>query len=308
MKRVLLLAVILLALAGSLTAQEPSDLERDGLRGKVKSATVTFYKAEELFGEWYLGDIFEIDEYEYNLKGDYTSVHMRMFHSQKSTLDVTLHYQYDENYNLPKEVGVYDQAGTLKEKILTTYSTQGKVEERYTNGGGTYIKTVTTYSDQCEMHAAYNRDGSLESKTLITYDYQGKAEEGYKGDGSSAYKEFSTFDDKGNTIQVIRYGADGDLIYKKVFDYNNKGNKTREAFYDDKGSLRNETRMKYDEMGNEIENVYYSGASIVSQYYYSYEYDEKQNWTKRIEGKKVSKFGKTYLEPTEIVICEITYY
>ena len=41
---------------------------------------------------------------------------------------------------------------------------------------------------------------------------------------------------------------------------------------------------------------------------YEYEFDSTGNWTKKTEYEQVTKFGKTYFEPNEIIVREITYY
>lgn len=77
---------------------------------------------------------------------------------------------------------------------------------------------------------------------------------------------------------------------------------------------------KFPDSGDESSRIYHDKGLIIEEtniivewerwrtYKYSYEFDENDNWIVQRKSVEVNKFGKTHLEPTEIVNRELTYY
>ena len=197
---------------------------------------------------------------------------------------------------------------------IETYDTKGnKIEKGYWGGSA---KTVYTYDTKGNMieEAKFNADGSLTIKRVYTYDAKGNMIETYGfiylgGIEIHVSKKVYTYDAKGNMIEEAKFNADSSLDYKTVYTYDAKGNMIEEALYKADGSLFSKDVFTYDTKGNKIETTEYKAdGSLPSKYAYTYTYDAKGNWIKKTESKWVTKFGKSYFEPSEVVYRTITYY
>jgi hypothetical protein len=123
---------------------------------------------------------------------------------------------------------------------------------------------------------------------------------------SSKYKY--RYDDKGKMAEKLLYGNDGKLRLRYVYNYN--GNQKEELVYTAEGKLNQKYVSVIDDKGNETEETTFEAKddSIRSKYSYSYEFDTKGNWIKRIASKWVTKDGKSFFEPAWVTYRTITYY
>lgn len=85
--------------------------------------------------------------------------------------------------------------------------------------------------------------------------------------------------------EVVRNKYEMDLLNKKHGRYDEKGNEIESNEYYSDGSPRHTYTHKYDDKGKKIESKYNSSDDRYRDYRYSYKYefDEMENWIKRIE-------------------------
>lgn len=114
------------------------------------------------------------------------------------------------------------------------------------------------------------------------------------------------YDDNGNLIEQLNYGNEGKLRTRYVYIYN--GNRKEGQYYSDDSLYRKEL-FTLDAQGNEIEKTSIEPQSnTTTKYSYTYEFDKKGNWIKRMTSKLVTKDGKSSLVPSWVTYRTITYY
>lgn len=109
-------------------------------------------------------------------------------------------------------------------------------------------------------------------------------------------------------VEKLLFGNDGKLRLRYVYNY--KGNQKEELVYKADGELNQRYLSVLDKRGNEVEETSFNvkDDSVRSKYSYSYEFDSKGNWIKRVTSKWVTKDGKSYFEPAWVTYRTITYY
>lgn len=130
------------------------------------------------------------------------------------------------------------------------------------------------------------RDKRYSFKFKYKYDSKGRRiqEEWFSNTGSLWIRDVRTYDDKGNEIEWYRYSSNGELNMKSI--------------------------SKFDDKGNEVEVTYISvaGKSPDSTYSYSYEFDSRGNWIKRITKKLVNQNNKSEFQLYQTHYRKITYF
>jgi hypothetical protein len=117
------------------------------------------------------------------------------------------------------------------------------------------------------------------------------------------------YDARGNRIERTIYNGDGSLWIRDVTKLDSNDNKIEWARYAANGSLNFSRKSKYDEKGNEIEETYFNADGAISnRYSYTYEFDQMENWIKRVGSTWVNKGEKSSLELKSVTYRNITYY
>ncbi len=128
-----------------------------------------------------------------------------------------------------------------------------------------------------------------------------------KGQGVDTlrFKLTNKTDAAGNRIETATTAEDGTLVRKLIYSYDKLGNLTQTAQYSGDGKLAHKwiysaTRdiKQHDEFGE--------AGALVSRETYSYEYDARNNWIKRVGSKQVAVVGQA--EPFEATYRTIAYY
>ncbi|WP_146106261.1 hypothetical protein [Aureicoccus marinus] len=119
---------------------------------------------------------------------------------------------------------------------------------------------------------------------------------GYKG-ARSYYK----YDEQGNKTQYSYYGSGGGRIQFQKFQYNSRNQLIKSLDYNRNGTLSSFYTVSYNTKGDIITKKFFDSSDVVYRTEsYTYKYDTKGNWTRRIK----SIDGK----PTEIHSRTIEYY
>jgi len=294
-----------------------NDWTKEGLKGKVKSYTQCTYEAFDRFGKIEKGEKLSGEQMIYNEKGNLIEEN----HYSNGIIKWKNTYKYDEKENLieenrywsdtlyKKHTYKYDEKGNLIEANYHYYSSDSILD---------YSKYTYKYDEKGNLTEG-NRYlyGILDSKTIYKRDEKGNliAENVYSdyGDGVQGGQAYE-YDEKGNLIAEYALGSLGQGVYGQTYEYDKKGNliETNQYLYgrlDEKCTYKNDKKgnliemncydtddilvwkviYKYDKKGNLIEEKYYNtiydDEGNISSWWerYTFQYDEQQNWTKKIE-------------------------
>ena len=209
-----------------------SDVEKAGLKGRVKSV--------------------EVSRVEYALK-DGRSVEARRTPFRKTI--------YDEQGRRVEEV-TYGQAGSVSQRLVYTYDAEGR-----NTGYEEYSSLVDKSLSKPRRHVyaldgagrmveytVYESDGSAGSRFTYAYDAAGnKTEEAfYSWQGVLRGRLVYAYDARGNVLTQTSYDAGDAVSWKDVNVYDAEGRKTESAqYHGDK--LRYRFFYKYDAKGRQKE-------------------------------------------------------
>ncbi len=179
------------------------------------------------------------------------------------------------------------------------------------------------------INAAFsNSTGVIEFTAVNIYNYKGLNDEinFIDSEGNQSDKVILLFDNNKRPTEELWYSKYGGLGRKKNIIYDSKGNKIEEKIiemnslqnvwryeydknnqviaervYDNEDNILNKYSYVFDENGNEIELIKHDGdGNLVFHLKYELEFDDKNNWIRRIEyNENVAEF---------IIERNITYY
>ncbi len=162
-------------------------------------------------------------------------------------------------------------------------------------------------------------DGSrVSNSAMIRYEYNpppmaipnssGSVEKP-KLDSRYEYKHEYKYED-GKLVERRLYynsGKPGNQIIYKYAD-----NKIEKLIYTSDGELNQKYLVALDKKGNEIEQISFdlSKQKLYGDrtYSYTYEFDAKENWTKRITSTWITENGKSFYKPSSVSYRTITYF
>jgi hypothetical protein len=194
--------------------------------------------------------------------------------------------RYDEQQNAT-DIESFAPNGSIvqKQSIVHSYRREGNtLEDSYTPPqpkSGIYLRRISPKNDESTQGAP---NGPQQFKTVYTYSDSGQlvkevaggTEKDYDSKGRLSVEVF------GNTRTTYSYDDQGHIAETLVVEppgaYSLSGGNGRCVY-------------KYDSYGNENERVVYKrDGSVSMNYFYTYEYDSHNNWTKRVEDEKVFNF------------------
>lgn len=219
MKRIILVIVAIISLvACNQTKEKKNDLQRENLKGKVKSVKQGFYEAFEKFGEIVKGEkTLEQDGFNYSIS-------------------------YNEEGHRVEEVWYNGGNRGVKAKFMYKYNDSGLVEKADVVDGYTnelFLQTTYKYDEkgnQIEENWYKSNDGSLVYKILYKYDEKGNQIEKneYNSDGSLDGKITYEYDSNNNLIQQRKYNSKGKLWkeYTYTYEFDTKKNWIKRIEYE----------------------------------------------------------------------------
>jgi len=286
MKAFFLLFVVLILSSSSVNKQK-SDLDKENLKGNVKSLRQVSFYAVEKFGAITKGkrggeSLIESNDFhnKYNEKG--------FLIERNSYLDGTLYlieiYTYDDNDN---NIEVFQSTSEGENgKVIYNYDDKGNLIEENSYYPDDSLKASYKYTNKYD-----NNDNLIEQNT-------------YLSNGSLSWREIYTYDKNGKLIENNKYQSNGSFDNKDTFKYDNNGYLIEITRYLPDSSLYYKDRYIYDEKGNPIERNYDrpSDGKFTTSFKdtYQYDYDEKNNWIKKVHFKDKI--------PKHIIEREIKYY
>lgn len=257
------------------------------LKGKVKFYELKVYNTIETNNNIFKGKVLCSFENIFDIDGNkiefikYDSIGKLVYKSI---------YSYDANQN-HTETNTSGLSG-FKTKDIIKYDINGnKVEEiKLDSDGNLSLNTIYKYDNNgnnIEKHSENSAGNWV--KNNYKYDQLGNKIEEVGSDSSNPkdfWKHIYIYEGKGNPIERIIYSEDGKLSHKETYKYNFKGNilEQRDKYSRYGSGALSKHIYKYDEKESEIERYRYSlGGSIQYKNAYEYEYDIKDNWTRKVE-------------------------
>ena len=240
-----LIGLIFFFSACSRTAIVQNDREEMGLKGAVRSVTITGYEA---------------------LYMDSAIVKDNLWYTRTIT--------FDRSGRIRE---IIDADG----KEIYTYSSRSLTIRRYDTDGELDTKEVTTYTPRGEILSwtQYDASDTILSQEQYRYDAQNRCIE------KTIYSPMSfdlicrdyTYDEAGNRTAYTAYNPDLTPFYSWRCCYDSLGRKTSEDWLEPNGILSGRFTYEYNEKG------YLLVEGIDDKYTntYTYEYDEQGNWTRK---------------------------
>ena len=308
MKKIFVVIIGIVAISNGTFAQtKKTDWEKNGLKGTVKSVSISHYKAIDKFG--IIGKVEKLNTdtiegvlfQKYNNKGcKIEEIECRNYYSKGVIIKVHTYNYFDNKQNII-ERRVYNPDGSLNYHEIYKYDDNNNMVEAN----------------------SYKAD-KLSIKVILKYDTKNNLieESEYNPDGSLYSKSFYQYDNKGNRIEKSTYGANGDIESKNVFIYDNNNNLIgeKEENYYSKYKSSYEYSYIYDLKGNKIIEMYSSKYSTrnyntIKTYEYDeknrlieycdgndniefFKYDNQGNWIEKIKSKGKAKIPMTITERT----------
>lgn len=239
-----------------------NDLAVHNLYEDVKLIEQNVYYTVEKFGEISKGKLFLSSEQIYNIDGNLEEVNN----------------YYPENILGSKWVIKYNDVGNKIKTII--YNAEGDLSTEWSE------KNVNSESYD------YKRFNNDEIANESYHDYL----KNYK------YQKVSyKYDEKGKLIEIITNDPEDNLVKRETNKYDLEGNLVEVINFNSDNKINTKKISRFDDNGNvmtdEIKD-YKSNETVAISY--KYEFDENDNWTKRIELENgVSKY---------ITIRKIDYY
>ncbi len=198
-------------------------------------------------------------------------------------------YEYDQNNKFIK-MRIHSAKGIeYFEYLYNEFDKISKIEIRDENGNllsRSEYKYAKEKKSKVEWHFTYNINKEIDFTSKTLFNEKGKPAEitFYNNDGSISSFIRYTYDNKNEIYET--YDADGELYLSVITTYN-----------DDHLPIKEIT--KWTGAFSNIEG---------SEQKYEYEYDDRNNWIKKIEFEALRKFGETIYEPTSSITRTISYY
>ena len=290
-----LCAVIFVCYAtfGSATAQPKSDIEKQGLRGPVRSVkSQTNDAADERPGA--KGRVKQLDTVTYDQNGN----------------EIERIIYDDYGFLVGKETHSHDAKGLLTESVLT--DPKGTVMEK---------RNYRYDGDKLTQIVISDGKGKPIVKQVNSYDVNGRRQkESYFDQSKLAGTTVYEYDQKGNTAQVSFHLANGSKAeapigpclgaHRVVYEYNNERKLTKVIAFESDGKEKKSWTYRYNAAGDVAEDFRESFWST-TKFSYVYEYDSHGNWVKQIAA--VDDRSKTFDDSTSTIrkteiVREITYY
>ncbi len=279
MKRSLLLLVLMgLFLNFSFTHYQKTDLEKSGIFGKVKSIRETNYSVSNKPENNSQENIVLDNLTSFNLDGD----RQKKSEYKDGVLFSYITYKYDHK-NVLAGSDEYNADNSLYLSISYSSNDKGFVTDAHYNR----ILQKTYDNDRLSIAVEYDKY----YQNLFTHVF-------YKNDF------------KGNVLEEKYFTGEGNLSYKLTYKYDYKYNKVEIKYYNKSGNLSWRKKLKYDSKGNKTESKFFESNRLAMVSKYVYEFDQNDNWVKRVEARKLYyNFFATDLNDNSIItIREIEYY
>lgn len=274
MKKLMLFILLGLFFMTSCNSQKrETDLEKNNLKGNVRSLKEVSYEAITTFGKIHKGSKkreFFIDHDRYITFNEIGNKTEEKNYSSEGNFLSNWEYKYNDK-GLIRKISRFEPVGTLSINEVYEYDDNLIVEYRLLVDTGKIDKTIYKL----------NENGNVVEETHHNFD-------------SSVFKKIYEYDNKGNLTTELTY-SDGKPAGKTIYVNNDTGDVIADVNYYPDGSFLWKSTYVYDDKHNLIEfKRSVSGVDTIKKYEYTY--DSRGNWIKKIEFK--DDFAMYILERT----------
>ncbi len=184
------------------------------------------------------------------------------------------------NNNQLIESSEWDSEGKLIEKQVVTKDSLGnKIEQSYTYSNGSLSKT---------LECIYDQDGNQIQRSLFA-------------NGQLKQKEANQFNEYGDRIETIQYFPQKGEQKVMHFKYDSAHNLIETIVLNSTQMIEEKVITKFDRLKNITEQFTYGlTGNLKESIRYTYEFDEEDQWTKRIT--LINR------KPVSVTIRRIEYY
>lgn len=286
MKKQFVLAMLVFASVGIFAQNKKNDVQKDELRGNVKSVRTIMY------------DIKKTNK------------------QRKETIStapdaINILKNYDKKGNMT-EGTVYIQTGELDHYNKNIYDDKGNlVEEKSIYSNNNFVAEKTSYRYDKHHFLIEKNYQSFEGIPQRKYIFKNN-EKGllleleYFYNGVLTEKDKYQYDKQGNLVLELSYDEKGNLKNKIGYVYNSKGLKTKTIVYDINHPSKAEVTWitDFNKEGDEVLVYSAEKKSDKNTACYDYKYDKKHNWIE----KKI--YEKCLSSKSEIAVIKrtISYY
>ena len=220
--------------------------------------------------------------------------------------------------------GLHGEVKTVlqeSEDLTGTWSVQGRKLSAmdYYNQGGNLTKaesydykgnlgeiTVYGYIDGARVSKSKSIEREYNPPPIVIASPPGAVQP--KSDSRYSTKYTYRYDDQKRLVEKNWIMSNGVTASRDVYKYS--GNQLEMLGYSGDGSLNRHSVTILDDKGNEVEETEFGAkdGSVRNKYSYSYEFDAKGNWIKRVTSKWVTKDGKSSFVPQYVDYRTIKYY
>lgn len=292
MNRSIKFALLPLAVAASLAAS--LDAQRN-LEGNPKTMVI------ERETDDYVRRL--ILEEEISPEGNTTSRTSYVYSFRDQSLDRKLLSMFDDQGNVIAQAQVKGTGERLG-RVMYRYASDGNLLERVTydaEGSVTEREENRYDADGREVESTTWRKDKIYRRVETSYSGQAAAGESKRYDSDGNLRESTKKNEFGKTVEMLRYDKEGNLSYRGTAVYDTEGRLTSGSNFDESGKLVSQRTFTYNEKGlreKEVEEGLESTETVT----YSYEFDDRGNWTK--ETRKSSGRETT----TWVTYRTFTYY
>ncbi|MFA7081362.1 MAG: hypothetical protein WC135_02005 [Bacteroidales bacterium] len=292
-KTITIFMLLLLATTLFSYGQKENYLKEENLKGSIKYFEEIRYKSIVLDGKDVEKRINKNNVMKFNEDGkvefiiDEITGEGFIFKYDSCKNNIETLYSINQN-NTGKIVSNYDEKGNLIESIL--YFNDGIIEQ----------KTIYKYEDNGNMtEEIYDFEGNLNLRTKYTYDINKNIISLITSNSRRTDRiNLFSYDLRGNKTEWI-ISQDEDILKNETFIYDDNDNLIQ---WNNSESWKENLKYiyTYDNKGNEIEvKSYDKDGKLHEKSICKYEYDKKDNWTKKITYNELSKLTK--IEERKIV-------
>jgi hypothetical protein len=279
LRRFVLLIIMGALFLGLQDPVEPvTDLERQGLKGMVKSVLETRTNGEISSGDARAGEVTYKKLSKYNPQGfEYETV---IYNNNGNSSRVE--YKFN-SMGVPVGLNEYKDDGTLW--LAVTY----KLDDEFNK-----LKAVFEWPGK----AGYD---VIREKSEQLYELLDRNPWGY-----IVY----TNDFRGYPVEEEYLRDDSSVLFKFMYRYDLHGNMKEMTYINSKGRTSWETKYKYNHQEQMVKSIVFKSNRVAATSEYTFKYDEAGNWVNRHEKRKVNYniLTANMVEGEFYIRREIEYY
>lgn len=263
----------------------------------------------------------------------FSFIHFQKNDLEKSCLSGEIKSIRETSYSMSNNSESKGEENIISDN-LTIYNPDGnKLKTSNYKNGALFSYIVYNYDQQGFITGSneYNADGSMyltisysgdENGNITKAKYDRILQKTYDADRSSIDVEYDKYyqnlftnisfenDFKGNILVEKYFSENGRQTFKILNKYDYKYNKVEVKYYNTSGNVSWRKKLKYDVEGNTNEVKLFESNRLALVSKFEYEFDQYDNWTNRIESRKLydNFFADDLNDNTIISIRKIEYF